>query len=67
MKEGDAMVDEDERREMPPHVVGMVLDSLSIDELEARIAMLEAEIARLQQAISEKSESRNAAEAVFRL
>jgi len=61
------MVDEDERREMPPHVVGMVLDSLSIDELEARIAMLEAEIARLQQAISEKSESRNAAEAVFRL
>ena len=61
------MMDEDEKRETPPHVVGMVLDSLSIDELEARIAMLEAEIARLQQAISEKSASRNAAEAVFRL
>jgi len=61
------VIDEDEKAQIPPHVVGMALDSLSIDELEARIAMLEAEIARLRQAISRKSESRNAAEAVFRL
>jgi len=43
-----------------------VLDAMSIEELEARIALLEAEIDRLQQAISERQKQRNAAEALFK-
>lgn len=49
------------------YVVGMALDTLSIDELENSIHMLEAEIERLRAAIKNKSASRDAAESVFKL
>lgn len=59
-------MDEDDIRKKPVHEVGMVLDALSIEELNARIALLREEIARLESAIATKTESRSAADAVFR-
>jgi len=59
---------EDESGKKPTaHEVGMVLDSLSIDELEGRIEVLEQEIIRLRGAIKNKTETKTAAEAVFKL
>lgn len=46
--------------------LGMALDDLSVEELHEHIGMLEAEIARLREAISAKTDSRSAADAVFR-
>ena len=60
-------MDEDEPRKTSRHEVGMVLDTLSIDELEARIALLEGEINRLKAAIAAKKDSKSAADAVFKL
>lgn len=58
---------EDEERKRPTsHDVGMSLDTLSVEELEERITLLEGEIARLRAAIAAKSDSRKAAEAAFK-
>lgn len=59
-------MDEDARIHPKTHEVGMPLDTLSIGELEARIALLEGEIARLRGAIDAKDGSRKAADAVFK-
>lgn len=59
-------MDEDEVRHTPVHEVGMVLDTLSVDELEHRIAILRGEIARIEAAIAAKTASRSAADAVFK-
>jgi uncharacterized small protein (DUF1192 family) len=48
------------------HEIGADLSSLSVAELEARIALLQAEIVRLQAEITTKSSSRNVAESLFR-
>ncbi|GLK77486.1 hypothetical protein GCM10008171_27400 [Methylopila jiangsuensis] len=48
------------------HQIGQPLDRLSVDELNARVAALRSEIARLEAAISAKSAHRDAAESVFR-
>lgn len=48
------------------HEVGMVLDELSVDELAERIDILRAEIKRLENAIELKTQSRSAADAVFK-
>jgi uncharacterized small protein (DUF1192 family) len=50
-----------------PHRIGEDLATFSIEELEMRIAVLEAEIARLRQATSEKNASRQAAASFFKL
>lgn len=61
------MDDEEQRRKAPvSHEVGMVLDALSIAELEQRIGLLEGEIARLRAAIAARGDSRKAAEAAFK-
>jgi len=60
------MDDDDLPKIKPAYVVGMALDTLSIDELENSIDMLEAEIERLRAAIKNKSASREAAESVFK-
>ena len=60
------MFDSEEKPRPKGHEMGVVLDAMSIEELEARIALLEAEIDRLQQAISERQKQRNAAEALFK-
>ncbi len=59
-------MEDDPIRKTPAHEVGMVLDALSVDELEARIALLRAEIARLETAIESKTASRTEADAVFK-
>lgn len=48
------------------HTIGMVLDALSVDELNERITILQAEIVRLQAEVEAKSKSRQAAESVFK-
>lgn len=45
--------------------VGEDLDAISVDELKARINVLEAEITRLKQAIEAKQGQRQAADALF--
>jgi uncharacterized small protein (DUF1192 family) len=47
------------------HQIGQDLSSLSLDELEDRIALLTQEIARLHAAITAKTAHRSAADAVF--
>ena len=60
------MTYDDEPAKPVAHEIGAVLDALSIEELEARIALCEAEIVRLREAIMQKSASRSAAEAFFK-
>ncbi len=50
----------------PKHQLGEILDTLSVDELRLRIALLHDEIARLEAAIAAKEKSRSAADAVFK-
>jgi len=58
---------EDEDRKKPvSHEVGMVLDALSVSELEQRIALLETEIQRLRAAIDARGATKRAAEAAFK-
>lgn len=59
-------MDEEERKKPKTHEIGMVLDALSVTELEQRIELLEGEIGRLRAAIAAKGDSRKAAEAVFK-
>jgi uncharacterized small protein (DUF1192 family) len=61
------MFDEEAPQKPKAHEIGMVLDALSVEELGARIALLEAEIQRLRAAIASKQQSKSAAEAVFKL
>ncbi|MGV3650155.1 MAG: DUF1192 domain-containing protein [Devosia sp.] len=61
-------MEEDERKRRPAsHELGMVIDTLSAEELEWRIGLLEAEIARLRAAIGDRRSTRAAAEALFKL
>jgi uncharacterized small protein (DUF1192 family) len=61
------MFDDDEVKKPRDHEIGMVLDAMSVEELNDRIALLEAEIARLRLAIEAKRKSKSAADAVFKL
>lgn len=61
------MEDEEQRRKRPvTHDVGMILDTLSVSELEQRIDLLEGEISRLKAAIDARGSTRKAAEAAFK-
>lgn len=60
------MDDEETTKKPPSHQVGAPLDDLSIEELQARIDLLESEIGRLKSAIGEKNSSRAVADAVFK-
>ncbi len=58
---------EDVPKEKPlPHRLGEDLSRLSIDELQDRVTLLEAEIGRLRAAIESKSASHRAASAFFK-
>jgi uncharacterized small protein (DUF1192 family) len=50
----------------PQHIVGQALDALSVDELEERVALLRAEIERLETARRAKAAAGQAADAFFR-
>lgn len=55
------------RRKTPTaHEIGEVLDALSVDELDERIALLRREIVRLEDARVLREATRKAADAFFR-
>ena len=60
------MFDDDLPKKPNAHELGMLLDAMSIDELNERIGLLEGEIARLRAAIEAKQKSKNAAASVFK-
>jgi len=60
------MFDDDLPKKPKAHELGMLLDAMSIDELNERIGLLEGEIARLRAAIEAKQKSKNAAASVFK-
>lgn len=61
-----AREDEERPQPKPKHQLGEPLDAVSVDELRQRIAMLQAEVARLEAEIEHKQASRSAADAFFR-
>jgi uncharacterized small protein (DUF1192 family) len=61
----DEILNVPRRKTAPSHEIGQVLDDLSAQELTERIAILKAEIARLEEARSAKQASLSAADAFF--
>lgn len=62
-------IDPDEllpRKTKPETVIGEDLSTLSVEELEARIAALEGEIVRTKEALQAKVATKSAAEGVFK-
>ena len=55
------------RRPSSMHEIGQNLDDISVQELDERIAALQAEIKRLEEARAAKQASAGAAAALFRL
>jgi uncharacterized small protein (DUF1192 family) len=58
--------DEDRPRKKISHEIGQDLSLLSVEELAERIALLTAEIERLQQAAAKKRASKDAASSFFK-
>jgi uncharacterized small protein (DUF1192 family) len=61
------MLDDEDAPKKKTHEVGMPIDTMSVDELDERIGMLEGEIERLRQAISERKKKKDEANSVFRI
>jgi uncharacterized small protein (DUF1192 family) len=62
------MFDDDQERKKPKgHEVGMPLDAMGVEELTDRIAMLRAEIERIEQALASRRQTRAAADSLFRM
>ena len=61
------MFDDEEVKKPRGHVVGMAIDTMSVDELNERIAMLEVEIVRLREAIAARQQTKSAADSIFKL
>lgn len=60
-------IDEDDRpKKKVTHDVGQDLALLSVDEIAERIALLKAEIGRLEEALRNKQASRAAADLFFK-
>ena len=60
-------MDDDEARRKPKlHEVGIGLDAMSVEELQARVVLLEGEIERLNRAIESRRKSRAAADTFFK-
>ena len=60
------MFDDEAPKKPTTHEIGAKLDTLSVEELKARVELLEAEIGRLKEAIKSKTASREAAEGFFK-
>jgi uncharacterized small protein (DUF1192 family) len=58
--------DDDRPRKKITHEIGQDLSLLSVEELTGRIALLKAEIARLEEAATRKRASRDAASSFFK-
>lgn len=61
------MFGDDEVKKPRGHEVGMPIDTMSVEELQERIGMLQAEIARLEQAIAARQKVRSEADSLFKL
>jgi len=61
-----ATEDDDKPRKKVSHEIGQDLSLLSVEELAERIALLTAEIERLQAAMTKKRASRDAADRFFK-
>ena len=61
-----AIEDDDKPRKKITHEIGQDLSLLSVEELTERIALLNSEIERLQQAAAKKRASKDAANSIFR-
>lgn len=61
-----ASEDDDKPRKKVSHEIGQDLSLLSVDELGERIALLNAEIERLTQAMAKKRASKDAANSFFK-
>ena len=61
-----ALDDEDRPKKKIAHEIGQDLTLISVKELEERIALLKAEIARLEADINSKQTSRNVADQFFK-
>jgi uncharacterized small protein (DUF1192 family) len=61
-----AIFDDEPKRPTPAHVIGQDISLLSQGELSDRIAILKAEIGRLEAELETKDATRSAAEAMFR-
>lgn len=61
------MFDDDEVKKPKGHEVGIPIDTMSVGELEERIALLRGEITRLEQAIAARRNTRAAADSLFKL
>lgn len=59
-------MDPDEPRKTVVHEIGQTLSALSVDEIDARIALLRSEIERLDSARRAKAAGRAAADAFFK-
>lgn len=59
-------MDEDIYSKPRAHEVGMVIDTMSVEELTERIALLEAEILRLRAAIDARGQTLQAAKSIFK-
>ena len=61
-----ATEDDDKPRKKVTHEIGQDLSLLSVEELTERIALMNAEIERLQQAAARKRASKDAANNFFK-
>jgi len=61
------MFDDEAVKKPKGHEVGMVIDTMSVDELGTRIEMLRGEIVRLEEAIAARQKTKAAADSLFRL
>ena len=59
-------MDDETLKKPTAHEVGMMLDTMSVEELEQRIGLLEGEIKRLRAAIDARGQTRKAAESIFK-
>jgi uncharacterized small protein (DUF1192 family) len=48
------------------HVIGENLETISVDELRARVNLLQREIARIEEELKRKQASKSAADAFFK-
>ncbi|MDN5000192.1 DUF1192 domain-containing protein [Bradyrhizobium sp. GCM10027634] len=60
------MEDDDRPRKKVTHEIGQDLSLLSVEELTERIALLNTEIVRLEEAATKKRASRDAANSFFK-
>jgi uncharacterized small protein (DUF1192 family) len=61
-----AMDEDDRPKRKVTHEIGQDLALLSVDEIAERIALLQEEIARLEEAFAKKRASRSAADQFFK-